>query len=1090
MGDQQIQYIRQIENACVGLQSPDEKVRSSAEAFVVAYNAMQSPYQLCFALLEVSQSTWAHFYTMSTIRDAALREWAPLDATLKRHIVEKLLEYVLAAGRLSYIDSAARRQAYNTLAVLCKRAWNDELSPTTLVLDRMYSMFEARQPEQLTTAVGVCLAFVTEFASTSRAANMQLTWDFHQKAMVAFQSQHLQPIFRHALEVLGMFRGQTVDTRLAPLLNSTLALVSDVLDWRFSDSDSTALAFLASFSTTHYQLRPPAEWAPLFAQSNAILDIVFGLYPLVQSHREMSHLLRISMTRLACLSGPIVKTATARNGYLTALITHLLPLLQHAITSQNWSELEDLANLLYRLCGNFKFEALVVLPLDVSRTFIEHLGRFIMSSLTFMKVTIQMGDFANEFENECFALLIRAWVALLSDAEMMMTRRKSDMLENFTELFGVVQTGTQHIYQSYVQTRLELAMAELQNDAAEDELDEDKNKYNEQLKSVSYVGRMAPGSSMELLTKEINSLIDKLMQNGPKDEYVEQLHWLILMAGHLLFDSDNNCLSAIPNQIEAFSYEQHTKNSQSDAVIDLTNAVIRYSIEYENKMLLHHNNTASVSPLTAETATWFLAQWSLVYLKPSTTLNIQLSPRLIAAYSADSSVQQISHVLLSKVVVNLRFWAGELNVLAATCKLFHSLTINTDVPKYLVRANDWADLFYMRGNLSRLPPNVQGRLFEGLTRVVYSLDDADKQPHFDELVKSLVEALESLFRRNDFQSIAQDAEVKESLYSLLERFKGVISVSDTDYTLDSESAKLFLGFDLFIKYAKSFMALIPIYNHCHDIVALILQTRSNIVFPIFVDLFQTISNVSSSMLSKSGQHNIENKEYYARIKMVIRILSNIVLFNDVTNEYPQLIAKTVFHGICIVAPCVTQNGLLQYTKLSNQFFSIIVFVLSSDEINLTQFPPETAATLFGLVEFGVSHHDTDISKNCLDAILAMTKNVQKLRAESINVDISIVTRLIGTMINFLMLVDFNMNELLFTATTTFVELVICNPDGYRTKMMELIHMQDPSLRPVISQHWETLMQGTGDLNDRHAKEDFRKNLQTFMNNVKPLIKRK
>eukprot|EP01132_Coremiostelium_polycephalum_P005933 gene5933-7387_t len=1121
-----IEIAKQIERNCDELQSGDYQIRTNAEQFLLKFTKMPNPYSLCFGILPHSRSTWAHFYALTAIRDGAIREWSALEGGVKLQIVQELFKYISGLPTSQFINSATKNQSYNTLAVICKRSWLDtdkyhnNVEMNQLIMETVYSHLDSPRLEQIEIAIGICHNLVQEFSSSTKAAQIQLTWDFHQTCQSSFQALHLQPIFRKTMQLLNQLKGmlqqhqqgQQLDPKMKAVLYTTLVIFTEILDWKFVDPNSPKLSYLSYGNGANYMLKPGGEWESLFRHSSSppVLELIFSLYPLVSKLDQIPNLVRCSMTQVAGLTGPVLREAHHKNQYVLNLLKYLSPLIEQSIVTRNWSEMEDISNVVYRLCHNFKFSSLILISNEVAIPFIQNIGRFIFSSLELMKITVDHGeeDLEDEIENDCFDILLKAWVSLIADAEFIVNKKKTELLENFNEQYSVLKSCSEQIYCQYIKTRLELSKIELNkyehvetNADDDNEIDEDKKKYEEQLKSIAYIGRLNPGASSDLLKSEINRYINYLKEVTSDPVAFESLHWLFIFSGHLLFDSENTTPSAIPNGIENFTYEQAKQGSPTDAVVELSNAVFRFSIEYEN-VLLMAGKADCISPLVAQTSLWFLSGWSLVYLIPSQSMNIHLSPKIIENYSNQNNVANLVDYLVKKILVNLVYWKSEVQVLQETTKLFSNLCLNTETCKYLIGSSSWANLFYLQDpGLQSLPPIIYGRLFQGFTKVIYSLGSGgannpslDQPTLFSHLTKSITEQMDSVLSRPDFQSISQEAYVKENIFLLLEKFKGILSVNPEL----SDSDDINLGFNFFIKYAKPLIAMIPLYEHCHDIILLILNLfsclsenqleyldlpRANIIFPIIIEMFQIVSKVTTVK-------TIESKEYYSRIKMLIKILYNIILFNDQQNNFPALIQQTVFHGVCVIVPCITNNGLLQYPKLARKFFGIATFLFGSTDIDIQQLPANVKNTLYSLVEFGISYHDPEIAKGSLECIQSLSKTVLELNRKQIHFDQNIIVQYIGSVINFLLLQDFNADELLLSASDTLFSLISINPEGYKSKLTELIARQDHSIQHKILQQFQHLPITPELSSNRKIKDEAIKQLQSILLTVKPLLNRK
>ncbi|EGC37512.1 hypothetical protein DICPUDRAFT_149906 [Dictyostelium purpureum] len=1121
----EIEFINKLEKACLDLTSQKNEQRKNGEESISMLMKTPQPYSLCFNLLAKSTSTFAHFYSLLMIRDSAVREWAALESSLKIFIIETLFQYIENQKSMNFLNYATKNQSFNTLGVVCKRGWldtdkfngNQELNQ--IIMEKVYQYLDSSinsfSPDTIDLSIRIVSSLIIEFSSGSKAAHIQLSWEFHQKCLLTFQNLHLQPAFRKIMELLHKFQNHIQqqqsllnDKNFTSLLHMTIKCFTDILDWRFLESGSPTLAYITSFSTVQPNLKPTMEWAQLFTQSPfPVLTLIFSLYRQLENLEKVPSLLRHCMNQCCGLTGIVIRDAGVKDQYLKELLGYLTPMIQKAITTRNWREMEDVSNIIYKFCNAYKFSSLLVLPNELVLPFLRYTTEFVFSSLTLMKIWAKHGEeeLEEEFENDCFSILLKAFVALISDADIIVSRRKSSTFENFTEQFTCLKQCTAQIYQTYVQSRLELSEIELNKDSdqlepsavQENEIDEDKHKYEEQLKSVAYIGRLNPGQSMDLLKNEINKRISLLKERISDPVIFEHLHWLFIFSGHLLFDSENKTLSAIPNAIEDYTFQLSSENPNApDSVVELSNAVFRFGLEYENP-LLKNNQADKVSPLVSQTSLWFLSGWSLVYLLPSKSLNVRVSPKILEAYGSEQSVSGIADYLVDKVLFNLKCWSGDIDVLKATSVLLNCLCSNKDFCKFLVKTNNWPKLFYLEGlQEGQLTPSVYGQLYQAFNKVVFSFSDDNKKQYYMELVKTMVEQFDSVLGRPDFTKISQDARVKENIYILLEKLNGIVSVSESLFVEDVENS-LFLTLDLFTKYANALIAMIPLYDHCNDVVLLILRLFSNLtknqleflteprakqIYPFIIQLFNSVSSTSSHKKS------LDSKEYYSRIKMMVKILFNIITFNDQSNNCPNLIAETTFYGINIITPCLTNNDLLLFPKLARNYFIITTFLFGSESIQVKDIPQIN--TIYSLIEAGILHHDLEIVKGCFECIVSLTKNLETTHEKTGAIDQhyhQVIIQFIGSVINFLLLQDFNVDDLLASASETLFALMCSSPDGYRSKVIDLITRQDSSIQNRVAQQFETLTI-TG--KDRKSKEAFNKRLQQFLVNVKPLISKK
>lgn len=116
----------------------------------------------------------------------------------------------------------------------------------------------------------------------------------------------------------------------------------------------------------------------------------------------------------------------------------------------------------------------------------------------------------------------------------------------------------------------------------EDNEDNDRVRFKDQLQTIGLFGRFIPSHALPLLYKLLEVRIEKLanhlnqIQSRPMniseanylDNLFEDIHWIILISGHVLcMDSDGET-PMIPSEIMRYSIDQYNKEKQSN--IDAT----------------------------------------------------------------------------------------------------------------------------------------------------------------------------------------------------------------------------------------------------------------------------------------------------------------------------------------------------------------------------------------------------------------------------------------------------------------------------------------------------------------------------------------
>jgi hypothetical protein len=84
------------------------------------------------------------------------------------------------------------------------------------------------------------------------------------------------------------------------------------------------------------------------------------------------------------------------------------------------------------------------------------------------------------------------------------------------------------------------------------------------------------------------------------------------------------------------------------------------------------------------------------------------------------------------------------------------------------------------------------------------------------------------------------------------------------------------------------------------------------------------------------------------------------------------VADVLFFGLQQIMPLMTQ-GLLQYPKFCQKYFSLLGFAMQSYSCKVDTLPPELVETLVQSLLFGVNHQDRSVAQQCLEGLGNLTK---------------------------------------------------------------------------------------------------------------------
>lgn len=252
---------------------------------------------------------------------------------------------------------------------------------------------------------------------------------------------------------------------------------------------------------------------------------------------------------------------------------------------------------------------------------------------------------------EAFDNILEAWSSVLQDTQSL----PSD----------IIKQCSIEVFNTYLQCHLAAPHGTRENpDGEGEEIDEaednDRTKFKDQLQTIGIFGRQIPDHSLMVLyslleerTQKLNAHLHQmrtqtmtLADSNVLDNIFEDIHWLVLITGHILcMDSDGET-PLIPSELMQYSISQtnagevnvpdtleflasiqnvesNITSNNCDKVVRLITAILKLcAIE---TAAAEANLGHFMSPEVGCTLMWFLNRWSLSYLLPNETYYLEVS---------------------------------------------------------------------------------------------------------------------------------------------------------------------------------------------------------------------------------------------------------------------------------------------------------------------------------------------------------------------------------------------------------------------------------------------------------------------------------
>ncbi|CAB0028566.1 unnamed protein product [Trichogramma brassicae] len=224
---------------------------------------------------------------------------------------------------------------------------------------------------------------------------------------------------------------------------------------------------------------------------------------------------------------------------------------------------------------------------------------------------------------------------------------------------------------------------------------------------------LVPNHALQLLSRLLEDRTNKLKEHLNRlvnqansfdmneqtiaDNLYEDLHWLVLIAGHVLCMEADGETPLIPSEIMRYSMNQIRDGSMdinvtlqlfaspqsnisdiagaeqsADHVIRLTAAVFRLS--EVTKIDISYNAAQHLSPELCSSILWFMHRWSLSYLMIKETNYNEISTTLLEAFGEESQGSPWTlNFLVDKIICHIQAFKGEAAVTDEIRKLILSL---------------------------------------------------------------------------------------------------------------------------------------------------------------------------------------------------------------------------------------------------------------------------------------------------------------------------------------------------------------------------------------------------------------------------------
>lgn len=258
-------------------------------------------------------------------------------------------------------------------------------------------------------------------------------------------------------------------------------------------------------------------------------------------------------------------------------------------------------------------------------------------------------------------------------------------------------TVAYQIVETYINTRLERAKLVLEDEEEEDEIDagfKDWDTFADQLGCIGTLGRLNPQPTLQRLLQLLTERFESFKgffttPNVNEQELIflhEQLHWLILIAAHVLADTGKGEQPMIPDSLMQLSGSLSFEQDQVVNVSQLLLEVFRFGSSFSSSSV----EASNCSPRVAETLVWYMERWSKSYLLMDENEYGYMSPNIAKAFGrpgpSDGQGLRIIDFFIEQMKVNFILWNADPDVLAQLVKWLDTCGTSNNLKRGLLQS--------------------------------------------------------------------------------------------------------------------------------------------------------------------------------------------------------------------------------------------------------------------------------------------------------------------------------------------------------------------------------------------------------------------
>uniref|UniRef100_A0A182XJT6 Exportin-4 n=1 Tax=Anopheles quadriannulatus TaxID=34691 RepID=A0A182XJT6_ANOQN len=995
-------YLKNLETAAHIIMAPPNSItnqqRQESEHIFTTFRRTKTPYALCQAILEKSSVDLVLFEAADVLKKAVVGEWKFIAEQDRASLRQYLLSYVIQRDVPVFI----RDKLLQVVAIMIKRAsLEDHGAERGQILEETKKMLTSGELKQQILSCSIMLAILEEYCNIVRSDDTGLNTLEHFKAKKQFEDSDLLKTFCMTLqamvEIVNAF--DTSNSLQMYFFKQLLTVMETVLTWGFLLPNlrnvrvrhSLSKSIIDTSETVTKALHAPplrlqAQWKSVIFDPK-VLEVFFHTYWKMREIDDLQPKALTCILQLSTLRGPIISENIDESmSYLANYLTHFLSLMTNIEIKDK--EAYSFSLILRKLFQFLPTDMLKMLP---NSLFDASMQQCFTLTMKFFEQSAAEESVAPDEACYIDALsnMLGIWLSFFDDKRNYPTE---PMLPYITQMF-----------EKYVQCHLAPPQGirgaggrEGDGDNEITELEEsDRERFREQLTVMGFFGRQILQHALGLLAKLLEDRTRKLgthlhMLHASKtlslsdgmslENLFEDIHWLLLISGHVIAMESVGETPMIPEPILVLSKQQvetgatdvsnslkllasphqdiqeiANAESNTDPVIRLMAAGFRLC-ELE-KTAIEVRMYQFLSPELSATTMWFLRHWCGTYVMSAyepTATHIFANAFGVGTAGA----LWVINYLLNKICLNAQHLRAEPAVMEETIELLLALQRNRYRAQTIFNSEYFRSICDLKS--FELPLTVKRKLLRGFVTIGGSVEGEEVRTEY---IMRIVQGTKEKFGllQATFQQHAhlhQSEQFKQKVIEVLEETIGCVEGAYDNLIL--------------ILYQEVIVELVLELLNELERSAEVKEVRAAL-HQYSMDVIGVYVKNNSNRISLDPTNNERDPQDLILILKLIHGLSASRVGND--PETINQASDVCIYGLTNIVPLITAD-LIRYPELCYQYYITITSFVDSKPYVVPALHPDFLKQLVASVELGLTSFTSEVELKCVEFIEAFAQVVR------------------------------------------------------------------------------------------------------------------